>query len=243
MKRFRFLRKLSNSNEKPFIAVLALAAAGFFSSNETTSSRTSILVSLPDPDPLKDRLVRSAADQSQVYIFPSCFARRIGLDSPGNVKKEGSGEDDDDGEKKHKCCNCFGRDTIANAAATVGPAVVNFSVSRSFHGLSAGRSIGSGTIKDADGTILTCAHVVDFQGLRISSKGKIKSTTPLPTAKLGTSNKRLRPGDWVVAMGCPLSLQNTITAGIVSCVDRKSSDLGLGGMRREYLQTDCAINA
>ncbi|KAM3307360.1 hypothetical protein P3S67_009103 [Capsicum chacoense] len=71
----------------------------------------------------------------------------------------------------------------------------------------------------------------------------IKSTTPLPTAKLGTSNKRLRPGDWVVAMGCPLSLQNTITAGIVSCVDRKSSDLGLGGMRREYLQTDCAINA
>ncbi|KAF3682066.1 hypothetical protein FXO37_02543 [Capsicum annuum] len=243
MKRFRFLRKLSNSNEKPFIAVLALAAAGFFSSNETTSSRTSILVSLPDPDPLKDRLVRSAADQSQVYIFPSCFARRIGLDSPGNVKKEGSGEDDDDGEKKHKCCNCFGRDTIANAAATVGPAVVNISVSRSFHGLSAGRSIGSGTIKDADGTILTCAHVVDFQGLRISSKGKIKSTTPLPTAKLGTSNKRLRPGDWVVAMGCPLSLQNTITAGIVSCVDRKSSDLGLGGMRREYLQTDCAINA
>lgn len=29
----------------------------------------------------------------------------------------------------------------------------------------------------------------------------------------------------------------------ISCVDRKSSDLGLGGMRREYLQTDCAINA
>ncbi|PHT46775.1 putative protease Do-like 14 [Capsicum baccatum] len=144
-------------------------------------------------------------------MFPSCFARRIGLDSPGNVRKEGSGEDDDDGEKKHKCCNCFGRDTIANAAATVGPAVVNISVSRSFHGLRAGRSIGSGTIKDADGTILTCAHVVDFQGLSISSKGKIKSTTLLPTAKLGTSNKRLRPGDWVVAMGC---LQNTITAGI-----------------------------
>lgn len=70
---------------------------------------------------------------------------------------------------------------------------------------------------------------------------KIKSKTPLPTAKLGSSSK-LRPGDWVVAMGCPLSLQNTVTAGIVSCVDRKSSDLGLGGMRREYLQTDCAIN-
>ena len=43
---------------------------------------------------------------------------------------------------------------------------------------------------------------------------KIKSKTPLPTANLGSSSK-LRPGDWVVAMGCPLSLQNTITAGIV----------------------------
>lgn len=43
---------------------------------------------------------------------------------------------------------------------------------------------------------------------------KIKSKTPLPCAKLGSSTK-LRPGDWVIAMGCPLSLQNTITAGIV----------------------------
>ncbi|KAK4748826.1 hypothetical protein SAY87_015412 [Trapa incisa] len=71
---------------------------------------------------------------------------------------------------------------------------------------------------------------------------KIDSKLPLPTATLGSSRK-LRPGDWVLAMGCPLSLQNTVTAGIVSCVDRKSSDLGLGGIRREYLQTDCAINA
>ncbi|GKV53902.1 hypothetical protein SLEP1_g60415, partial [Rubroshorea leprosula] len=114
-----------------------------------------------------------------------------------------------------------------------------------------------------DGTILTCAHVVaDFQGMRPSSKAKvgvtlqdgrtfegtvvsadlhsdiaivkIKSKTPLPAAKLGSSSK-LRPGDWVPCLGCPLSLQNTVTAGIVS-------DLGLGGMHREYLQTDCAIN-
>lgn len=138
------------------------------------------------------------------------------------------------------------------------------------NGITTGKSIWSGTIIDSNGTILTCAHVVvDFQDMRDSSKGKvdvtlqdgrtfegtvvnadlhsdiaivkIKSKTPLPTAKLGSSSK-LRPGDWVVAMGCPLSLQNTVTAGIVSCVDRKSSDLGLGGMRREYLQTDCAIN-
>nr|KAJ0184898.1 hypothetical protein LSAT_V11C900491010 [Lactuca sativa] len=174
-------------------------------------------------------------------------------------------------ESPKPCCGCLGRDTIANAAARVGPAVVNLSVPKGFQGLTVGKSIGSGTIIDDDGTILTCAHVVvDFQGFTSSSKGKvdvtlqdgrtfegivvnadlhsdiaivkITSKTPLPTAKLGSSSS-LRPGDWVVAMGCPLSLQNTITAGIVSCVDRKSSDLGLGGMRREYLQTDCAINA
>jgi HtrA serine peptidase 2 len=45
---------------------------------------------------------------------------------------------------------------------------------------------------------------------------KINAETPLPEAKLGSST-RLRPGDWVIAMGCPLSLQNTVTAGIVRC--------------------------
>ncbi|PHU15940.1 hypothetical protein BC332_17145 [Capsicum chinense] len=189
MKRFRFLRKLSNSNEKSFIAVLALAAAGFFSSNETTCSRTSILVSLPDPDPLKDRLVRPAADQSQVYMFPSCFARRIGLDSPGNVKKEGSGEDDDDGEKKHKCCNCFGRDTIANAAATVGPAYLSI---KELSRIERWKELeyfvkrkGYVTLQDGrvfEGTVVNADLHSDIAIV------KIKSTTPLPTAKLGTSN-------------------------------------------------------
>lgn len=45
-----------------------------------------------------------------------------------------------------------------------------------FHGISMGKSIGSGTIIDADGTILTCAHVVvDFQNIRQSSKGRVSS--------------------------------------------------------------------
>lgn len=43
---------------------------------------------------------------------------------------------------------------------------------------------------------------------------RIKSKTPLPAAKLGNSSK-LRPGDWAVSVGCPLTLQNTVTAGIV----------------------------
>ncbi|MCL7030073.1 hypothetical protein MKW94_029022 [Papaver nudicaule] len=191
-----------------------------------------------------------------------------GSNSLPDIKKEVSGED---GKEGRKCCpGCLGKDSIASAAALVGPAVVNISVSQGYQGMILGKSIGSGTIIDSDGTILTCAHVVvDFQSTKKVSKGKvdvtlqdgrtfegtvvnadlhsdiavvkINSKTPLPAAKLGSSIK-MRPGDWVVAMGCPLSLQNTVTAGIVSCVDRKSSDLGLGGIRREYLQTDCAIN-
>ena len=46
------------------------------------------------------------------------------------------------------------------------------------YGLTMGKSIGSGTIIDPDGTILTCAHVVvDFQGMRASSKGKVSESS------------------------------------------------------------------
>ncbi|KAG8363839.1 hypothetical protein BUALT_Bualt19G0064000 [Buddleja alternifolia] len=273
-----FWRKFPNKNSLLRAVALATTGSGIFCYTTSSDYNTSVLVSVPST--LRDSLTwqwrtilentRRPAfiplSESPYGILPLFFSRPDAVPDPDLSK----GPARDAGDSPKHSCNCLGRDTIANAAAKIGPAVVNLSVPQSFHGMTVGKSIGSGTIIDEDGTILTCAHVVvDFQGLRSSSKGKvevtlqdgrsfegtvvnadlhsdiamvkIKSKTPLPTAKLGSSCK-LRPGDWVVAMGCPLTLQNTITAGIVSCVDRKSSDLGLEGMQREYLQTDCAIN-
>ena len=64
------------------------------------------------------------------------------------------------------------------------------------------------------GAMLTKGTVVNADLHSDIAIVKIYSKTPLPAAKLGSSSK-LRPGDWVIAMGCPLSLQNTVTAGIV----------------------------
>ncbi|XP_059438955.1 putative protease Do-like 14 [Corylus avellana] len=271
-----FLRKLSVSKGSSLLRIVAIATvgSGLLYANSNTNSRATLAVKVPVP--LREWKITQdtvphprflSSNHWQFGVLP-LFSSRVGL-VPSSDKKNEAPPAVGDGPKP--CPNCLGRDAIANAAARVGPAVVNLSVPQGFYGITTGKSIGSGTIIDEDGSILTCAHVVvDFQGMRGSSKGKvdvtlqdgrtfegtvvnadmhsdiaivkIHSKTPLPIAKLGSSSK-LRPGDWVIAMGCPLSLQNTITAGIVSCVERKSSDLGIGGMRREYLQTDCAINA
>lgn len=57
-------------------------------------------------------------------------------------------------------------------------------------------------------------EVVSFDSLSDIAVIKVNSPRPLPTAKLGSS-KDLRPGEWVVALGSPLHLQNTVTAGII----------------------------
>ncbi len=117
------------------------------------------------------------------------------------------------------------------------------------------RGVGSGFILTSDGFIMTNAHVVDGADEVIVTltderefKAKIigadKRTdvavvkieaTGLPAVKVGDVN-RLKVGEWVMAIGSPFGLKNTVTAGIVSAKQRDTGDY------LPFIQTDVAIN-
>ena len=124
------------------------------------------------------------------------------------------------------------------------------------------RGQGSGVIFDAQGLVLTNAHVVENMdrvmvglpdGRRVSGEVvgqdtvtdlavvKLKGGGLWPTASLGNSD-RLRVGDWAIAVGNPFGLENTVTLGIVSNLNRNVSQLGIQGKRLDLIQTDAAIN-
>lgn len=67
------------------------------------------------------------------------------------------------------------------------------------------------------------------------------SQMKLPVLLLGRSAD-LRPGEFVVAIGSPFSLQNTVTTGIVSTTQRGGKELGLRNSDMDYIQTDAIIN-
>jgi S1-C subfamily serine protease len=120
-------------------------------------------------------------------------------------------------------------------------------------------SLGSGVIVSEDGLILTNHHVLQNAAAEIkvtlpdgrelagkvvgtdelSDLGVVKvSATGLATLPWGDSSK-LRVAEWVLAIGSPLSLSQTVTLGIVSNVNRHSEQLG--GIN-DMIQTDAAIN-
>lgn len=120
---------------------------------------------------------------------------------------------------------------------------------------------GSGFIISDDGKILTNAHVVEgATQVTVNLKdgrvldGKVLGTDPLtdlavikieaknlPIALLGNSDE-LVIGEWAIAIGNPLGLDNTVTTGIISATGRSSSQIGVGDKRLDFIQTDAAIN-
>jgi S1-C subfamily serine protease len=123
------------------------------------------------------------------------------------------------------------------------------------------RGTGSGFIVNTNGQILTNAHVVDgadrvsvtlkdgrtFEG-KVLGQDLLTDVAAiqiqadnLPVVATGNSDV-LQPGEWVIAIGNPLGLDNTVTAGIISATDRSASDIGVPDRRVGFIQTDTAIN-
>jgi S1-C subfamily serine protease len=123
------------------------------------------------------------------------------------------------------------------------------------------RGQGSGFLIDAKGTILTNSHVVNgadrvtvtlkdgrkFDGTvsgvdEVTDLAVVKvDGSDLPMSRLGNSDE-VSVGDWAIAVGNPLGLDNTVTLGIVSTLNRSSAQLGMGNKRLDFIQTDAAIN-
>ncbi len=123
------------------------------------------------------------------------------------------------------------------------------------------RGSGSGFIISNDGQILTNSHVVNgadkvqvklkdgrsFDGKVLGEDAltdlavvKIQADN-LPVVNLGNSDQ-LKPGEWAIAIGNPLGLDNTVTSGIISATGRSSSQIGVPDKRVGFIQTDTAIN-
>uniref|UniRef100_H2MJC5 HtrA serine peptidase 1b n=1 Tax=Oryzias latipes TaxID=8090 RepID=H2MJC5_ORYLA len=153
---------------------------------------------------------------------------------------------------------------IADVVEKIAPAVVHIELFRKmvFSKREVSVASGSGFVVSEDGLIVTNAHVVANKhrvkvelksGATYDAKIKdidekadialIKIDTPnkLPVLLLGRSAD-LRPGEFVVAIGSPFSLQNTVTTGIVSTTQRGGKELGLRNSDMDYIQTDAIIN-
>ena len=124
--------------------------------------------------------------------------------------------------------------------------------------------LGSGVIVDPKGYIITNNHVIENAiRMKVNIGGnskeytarligtdpegdiaviKIDGDTPFPYAKIGNS-KNMKVGDWVLAIGSPFGLEQTVTAGIISATGRTFTGNEAGPSSfSDYLQTDAAIN-
>ena len=160
---------------------------------------------------------------------------------------------------------------VREAVKVVGPSVVRVDcerdasafMSNAFEGDTVKVS-GSGIVVTTDGYLLTNSHVI--QGAKsltvtLSNGRTFKAAVvsfdeltdlavlkadvgfySLPVAPMGDSSS-LASGDWVIAVGCPVGLDFTVTLGIVSSPKRSAFEVGASNLKGTYIQTDAALNS
>uniref|UniRef100_A0A672GIU1 HtrA serine peptidase 3a n=1 Tax=Salarias fasciatus TaxID=181472 RepID=A0A672GIU1_SALFA len=159
---------------------------------------------------------------------------------------------------------------IADVVEKIAPAVVHIElfVRHPLLGRHMRLSSGSGFVVTPSGVIVTNAHVVTTAEsasgrpqLRVqlhdgdayeAAVRDVDSKADIATVKINPQKKlhvlslgrsaELRPGEFVVAIGSPFALQNTVTTGIVSTAQRDGKELGIKDSDMDYIQTDAIIN-
>ncbi len=229
--------------------VLAAAAAGLATVTAAATATVTATTALVSPTLTSPGLAQPAAAVLGRQSFVAAAIRRAG---PAVVTID--------------------TERTVQSAATGGlpPGLLNDPLFRQFFGIPqqgapsrrTERGQGSGVILQADGLVLTNAHVVDQidrvtvgleNGQRVEGRvvGLDKLTDlavvrlvgagPWPVAPLGNSDA-LQVGDWAIAVGNPFGLDNTVTLGIISSLNRNASKLGITDKRLDLIQTDAAIN-
>lgn len=159
---------------------------------------------------------------------------------------------------------------IADVVEKIAPAVVHIELflRHPLFGRTIPLASGSGFVMSENGLIVTNAHVVSSttqvtgqQHLKVQMQNgdvyeasikDIDKKSDIATIKINPQSKLqilflghsadLRPGEFVVAIGSPFALQNTVTTGIVSTAQRDGKELGLRDSDMDYIQTDAIIN-
>ncbi len=234
----------------PSSRVLAAAAAGLATATAAATATVMATTALISPTLTPPGLAQPAGAVLGRQSFVAAAIRRAGpavvtIDTERTVQSAGGG-------------------------GGLPPGLMNDPLFRQFFGIPqqgapsrrTERGQGSGVILQSDGLVLTNAHVVDqidrvtvglengrrYEG-RVVGLDKLTDLAvvrlvgagPWPVAPLGNSDA-LQVGDWAIAVGNPFGLDNTVTLGIISSLNRNASKLGITDKRLDLIQTDAAIN-